>query len=325
MPDAAIVRVGTRASRLALWQTDHVVAQLRLSRPGLRFESVHIRTLGDRVLDVPLPRIGDRGLFTRDLEEALRDGRIDLAVHSLKDLPTEQPAGLALGAVLSREDPREVLVSRHRQALAALPEGSRLGTSSLRRRAQVLALRPDLAIADIRGNVPTRIEKVERGEYDATLLAHAGLSRLGLSGAISEVFDTSTLVPAPGQGALAVQVRAQDTRIGALVAEIDDAGTRLATTAERTLLAALQGGCQAPVGATAVWEGECRLRLTAVVASLDGRAVLRAVEHASVGDADAAIRLGQAAAARLRAQGADAIVDEARRLALAQPVPGEPL
>jgi hydroxymethylbilane synthase len=323
MPDPHVIRVGTRASRLALWQTDHVVALLRQRRPDLTFEAVPIRTLGDRVLDVPLPRLGDRGLFTRELEDALRDGRIDLAVHSLKDLPTEQPIGLAVGAVSSREDPREVLISRARQPLAGLPAGARVGTSSLRRRAQVLALRPDLVITDIRGNVPTRVEKVERGEYDATLLAHAGLSRLGLTSAIAEVFDTSTLVPAAGQGALAVQVRGGDERIGAIVREIDDAATRLATTAERTLLAALQGGCQAPVGASAAWESDGVLRLTAVVASLDGRAVLRAGERAFVNADDAAVRLGRAAAARLHEQGAAVIVDEARRQAVAQPVPGE--
>ena len=222
MPDAPSIRAGTRDSRLALWQTEHVIARLAQAWPELSFERVRIRTLGDRITDVPLPRIGDRGLFTRELEDALRSGAIDFAVHSLKDLPTEQPDGLALGAVLSREDPSDVLISRHRRRLADLPPGARLGTSSLRRRAQVMALRRDLDIVDIRGNVPTRIEKVERGEYDATLLALAGLRRLELTDVATEVFGSDVIVPAPGQGALAVQVRADDARILRIVAAVQD-------------------------------------------------------------------------------------------------------
>ena len=239
MREAASIRAGTRASRLALWQTEHVIARLAQAWPQLSFERVRIRTLGDRITDVPLPRIGDRGLFTRELEDALRSRVIDFAVHSLKDLPTEQPAGLALGAVLCREDPSEVLISRSRRRLADLPPGARLGTSSLRRRAQVMALRRDLDIVDIRGNVPTRIEKVQRGEYDATLLALAGLRRLTLTDAATEVFASDVMVPAPGQGALAVQVRTDDERILRIVTAVEDLETRLATAAERRVLTAL--------------------------------------------------------------------------------------
>ena len=181
------MRAGTRASRLARWQTEHVIARLSQTWPALSFERVEVRTLGDRLSDVPLPRIGDRGLFTRELEDGLRSGTIDFAVHSLKDLPTEAPEGLALGAVLARDDPRDVLVSREGRRLADLPPGARLGTSSLRRRAQVMALRRDLEIADIRGNVPTRVEKVQRGESDATLLAMAGLRRLDMTSVVTEV------------------------------------------------------------------------------------------------------------------------------------------
>ena len=315
MPEIAIVRAGTRASRLALWQTEHVIARLAQAWPHLAFERVRIRTLGDRVINVPLPRIGDRGLFTRELEDALRSGAIDFAVHSLKDLPTEQPEGLALGAVLSREDPAEVLVSQNGGTLSDLPPGARLGTSSLRRRAQIMAVRPDLDIVDIRGNVPTRIEKVRRGEYDATLLALAGLRRLELTNAASEVLGSDVIVPAPGQGALAVQVRADDERIRRMVAAIDDLPTRLATAAERRVLNALEGGCQAPIGALATWTAPGRLHLVGLVAGIDGRRLLRATGERSVVNEPEARALGKSVAAALAAQGARGLIDAARQLA----------
>ncbi len=315
MPEIAIVRAGTRASRLALWQTEHVIARLAQAWPHLSFERVRIRTLGDRVTNVPLPRIGDRGLFTRELEDALRSGAIDFAVHSLKDLPTEQPDGLALGAVLSREDPAEVLVSQNGGTLSDLPPGARLGTSSLRRRAQIMAVRPDLDIVDIRGNVPTRIEKVRRGEYDATLLALAGLRRLELTNAASEVLGSDVIVPAPGQGALAVQVRADDERIRRMVAAIDDLPTRLATAAERRVLNALEGGCQAPIGALATWTAPGRLHLVGLVAGIDGRRLLRATGERSVVNEPEARALGESVAAALAAQGARGLIDAARQLA----------
>jgi hydroxymethylbilane synthase len=312
MPDG-IVRIGTRGSRLALWQTDHVVARLEAAWPGLRCERLTFSTLGDRVTDVPLPRVGERGLFTRDLEEALHAGTIDAAVHSLKDLPTDTPPGLRVGAVLERADAREVLVTQDGTTLAALPPGARLGTSSVRRRTQVLALRPDLTMVDIRGNVPTRVDKVTRGDYDGTLLARAGLERLGMIDVASEVFPLDVLLPAPGQGALAVQVRAGDVRLEALVGALDHAPSRLATTCERRVLSALRGGCQAPLGTATSWSDGDELQLAAVVASVDGRTVLRASHRAPVRSEREALALADLAAADLLHAGASAIFEECRR------------
>lgn len=315
MPERRIVRIGTRASRLALWQTEHVIARLAAVWPDVQFERVPIRTLGDRVTDVPLPRIGDRGLFTREIEEGLRARTIDIAVHSLKDLPTDPGDGLALGAVLDREDPREVLISRDGRTLHELPAGATVGTSSLRRRSQVLALKSDLSMVDIRGNVPTRLEKVARGDYDATLLAMAGLLRLGLTDRASEVFEAEVIVPAPGQGALAVQIRSDDPSTRTLVERIDHAPTRLATGSERALLAALDGGCQAPVGALATWSAPGQLQLLGLVASVNGGRVIRAAAHAAVAaEADAAT-LATIVANRLLADGAAGMMADARRLA----------
>jgi hydroxymethylbilane synthase len=317
MPDLT-VRVGSRTSRLAVWQTDHVIAGLEAAWPGMRCERVPIRTLGDRVTDVPLPRIGDRGLFTRDIEDGLREGTIDIAVHSLKDLPTEMAAGLALGAVLVREDPRDALVAAAGATLATLPAGARVGTSSIRRRAQVLARRPDLKIVDIRGNVPTRLDKVARGAYDATLLALAGLKRLGLEAAVTEVFAPEVMLPAPGQGALAVQVRADDERVLGIVARLDDRRTRLATGCERAVLEALEGGCQAPVGTWTSWDGDT-LRVQAIVASFDGTAIVRAKDASHVTDAAGAAALATRLAAALKSQGAARVIDDCRAAVAAWP------
>jgi len=223
--DTERLRVGTRASRLALWQTNHVIARLEASWPGLRVERVPITTLGDRMTTVALSRIGDKGLFTRELEDGLRSGEIDMAVHSLKDLPTELSDGVAISAVLQREDARDVLISRDGHTLDGLPRGARIGTSSLRRQAQVAGLRPDAALVDLRGNVPTRLDKVAAGEVDAALLAYAGLRRLGLESRVAEVFDVGRIVPAPGQGALAVQTRAGDDRLAALLRPLAEEGS----------------------------------------------------------------------------------------------------
>ncbi len=261
MSDTMSLRAGTRGSRLALWQTDLVASRLRQAWPGLQVERVLITTLGDRVSDVPLPRIGDKGIFTRELEDALRAGTIDLAVHSLKDLPTELPPGLVIAAILERADPRDALVGPSPVTIDTLRAGARVGTSSLRRRAQLLARRPDLDVRDLRGNVPTRVDKVLAGDLDAAVLALAGLTRLGLSDHVVEVFGTDVMLPAPGQGALAVEIRADDQRTAAWVAPLDDRDTRLATTAERTMLAQLEGGCQAPIGALATFADVGILRL----------------------------------------------------------------
>lgn len=301
------LRVGTRASRLALWQTDHVVARLREAWPELAVERVPIRTLGDRVTDVPLPRIGDKGLFTRELEDGLRDGSIDIAVHSLKDLPTASPPGLVIGAVLEREDPRDALVAAAAATLDTLPRGSRLGTSSLRRKAQVLARRSDLTLQDLRGNVPTRLDKVLRGELDAAVLALAGLRRLGLEGHAVQILDPDTLLCAPGQGALAVQTR-DDERLRRILAPLNHTGTRWATCAERALLALLEGGCHVPVAALAEPPVNGTVRLRGLVASLDGRTIIRCDISAPVASEEDAVRLGEAGARELLDRGAGEVL-----------------
>jgi hydroxymethylbilane synthase len=292
-PDGAPLRVGTRASRLALWQTDHVVGELRRYWPALQIEPVPITTLGDRVTTVALSKIGDKGIFTRELEDGLRTGTIDLAVHSMKDLPTQLPPDLEIGAILEREDSRDVLVAAPDMTMATLPAGARVGTSSLRRRAQLAAARPDLAIVDIRGNVPTRLEKVRRGEVDAVLLALAGLKRLGLESHVNEVLDPEDLLPAPGQGALAVQMRSGDDRLARLLAPLDHTPTRMATTTERALLGFLEGGCQVPVGALGQFDGSTLL-LRAVVASPDGREVVKRRATGRVASIQQALDLGEA-------------------------------
>jgi hydroxymethylbilane synthase len=308
---SSALRVGTRGSRLALWQTDHVAARLEAQNPGLRVERVVLKTVGDRVLDQALSRIGDKGLFTRELEEALRSGAADIAVHSLKDLPTADAPGLMLGAVLEREDPRDALIGPPGLRFAALPRGSRLGTSSLRRRAQLLALRPDFVVLDLRGNVPTRVEKVLRGDYAAAVLAYAGVKRLGLEAHVCEVLEPDALLPAVGQGAIAVQRRRDDDRVAALIAGLDHRPTRLATAAERALLARLEGGCQVPIGALAELRGE-ELELRGLIAALDGvrRASGRVAGPAR--DEAAAAALGVRLAERLLGEGGDAILASLR-------------
>ena len=320
MADTMSLRAGTRGSRLALWQTDLVASRLRQAWPGLQVERVLITTLGDRVSDVPLPRIGAKGVFTRELEDALRAGTIDLAVHSLKDLPTELPPGLVIAAILERADPRDALVGPSPVTIDTLRAGARIGTSSLRRRAQLLARRPDLDVRDLRGNVPTRVDKVLAGDLDAAVLALAGLTRLGLSDRVVEVFGTDVMLPAPGQGALAVEIRADDQRTAAWLAPLEDRDTRLATTAERTMLAQLEGGCQAPIGALATFADVGILRLEGLVIDLDGDDGVRRVVEAPVTDHAGAVALGQAVAAGLHAGGADAILARARQMLKARGV-----
>lgn len=310
-PEARALRIGTRGSRLALWQAEHVASRLREANPGLAVETVVLATTGDRVVDVALSKVGDKGLFTRELEEALGAGTIDVAVHSLKDLPTETPGELGLGAILEREDPRDALVGPAKDGLDGLPAGARVGTSSLRRRAQLLARRPDLRIVDLRGNVPTRLAKVERGECDAAVLALAGLRRLGLEHAVGAILEPDLLLPAPGQGAVAVQSRRGDARVASLLAPVDHEPTRLAVAAERALLARLEGGCQVPVGAlaTPVPGG---LRLHGLVADVDGSVVLRSELGGAVADEPAATALGEQLATWLLGTGAGEILSRVR-------------
>jgi hydroxymethylbilane synthase len=287
-PPRAAVVLGTRGSALARAQTGHVAGLLQAAWPGLECEARPIETRGDRTQasGEPLPEIGGKGLFTAELEQALRDGGIDLAVHSLKDLPTADPPDVALGAVCEREHAGDCLVARDGLGLAGLPPGAAVGTSSLRRAAQLRALRSDLDVRSVRGNVDTRIRKVREGELDAVLLALAGIRRLGLADVVTEVLEE--MLPAPGQGALAVQCRAGDEAVLRLLATIDDPATRAATTAERAFLRALDAGCTAPVAAHAVplpdenevpsdnvSRGRVVVRLEGLVASVDGTRVVR--------------------------------------------------
>ena len=307
-PLPAAVTLGTRASALARAQTEIVAARLATARPALECTTRVISTAGDRTQDSgePLPAIGGTGLFTAELERALRDGASDIAVHSLKDLPTEDAPGVAIGAVTAREDVRDCLVARTAGSLAALPVGAVVGTSSLRRSAQLAALRPDLEIRSIRGNVDTRIRKVSDGEYDAAVLAAAGIRRLALDDVVTEWLSAETMLPAPGQGALAIQCRADDEAVLALLAALDDPAARAETTAERAFLRTLGGGCAAPVAALAVTTTTPRVRLQGLVASVDGRQVVRVI---GVGDpADVGERLAEEALSR----GADRILADVR-------------
>jgi hydroxymethylbilane synthase len=275
-PLPAAVTLGTRASALARAQTELVVRLLALAWPGLECATKVIATAGDRTQESgePLPEIGGKGLFTAELEWALRDGEVDLAVHSLKDLPTEDAPDVVVGAVTAREDVRDCLVARTAGSLAELPAGARVGTSSLRRSAQLSALRHDLDIRSIRGNVDTRVRKVADGEYDAAVLAAAGVRRIGLESAVTEWLSAETMLPAPGQGALAVQCRSGDDAVLRLLAPLDHQAARAETTAERAFLRMLGAGCAAPVAALAAFASP-RVRLQGLVASVDGTEMVR--------------------------------------------------
>jgi hydroxymethylbilane synthase len=293
--------IATRRSPLALWQANFVARALESA--GRKVELLPLVTQGDRILDAPLSRVGGKGLFVKEIEEALLDGRADLAVHSLKDVPTRLPDGLVLGAILEREDPRDALCAPVHRTLEALRAGARVGTSSLRRRAQLLALRPDLRVEEIRGNVGTRMAKLE-GELDAVILAAAGLRRLGLEDRITEVLAPDRLLPAVGQGALAVEIREGDEETAELVRRLEHAETRDAVRAERALLARLEGGCQIPLAAHAEVEGD-RLRLRARVGRVDGTHLLEAEAEGPRAEAEAN---GVRAAEDLLARGADEIL-----------------
>jgi hydroxymethylbilane synthase len=300
--------LGTRASALARAQTERVIELLAAAWPGIACEARPIVTEGDRTQSSgePLPEIGGKGLFTAELENALRVGHIDLAVHSLKDLPTEEPVGIVLGAVCLREDVRDCLVARDGLGLRALREGAVVGTSSLRRAAQLRALRPDLEVRSIRGNVDTRVRKVREGEFDAVVLAAAGILRLGLDDAVTDWLSEETMLPAPGQGALAVQCRADDERVLALLAAIDDPLTRAAASAERAFLRRLGAGCTAPVAAYAQAVNLGHVRMDGLVATLDGREVVRV---SGEGEPE---ELGERLAREALAAGADRILDAIR-------------
>ncbi len=273
-PATRTLTLGSRPSRLALWQTGHVLDLLKTAWPELTFRIVTLTTEGDRVIERPLPEIGGKGLFTSELEAALRSGEIDLAVHSLKDLPVGDPPGLVTGAVTERTDARDALVSANGSSLLGLPAGARVGTSSLRRQAQLLAARSDLQIVPLRGNVDTRVRKALQGEYDAIVLAAAGLERLDLLDSVSEMLPFALMLPAPGQGALAVQHRADDTELARLLSPLHHAATASAVTAERTFLAELGAGCSAPVAAYARVTSAA-IEMDGLIASVDGGRLVR--------------------------------------------------
>lgn len=291
----ATLRVGTRGSALARRQTALVIEALQAVAPDTAYEIVIISTEGDRRLDVSLEQVGGQGVFVKEIEQRLIEGEIDVAVHSLKDMPAVVPSELVIAAVPRRADPRDVLVAREGRTLDALPEGARIGSDSNRRVAQLRAQRPDLRFEGIRGNVDTRLRKVDEGEYDAVALAAAGLDRLGLLGRATQVFETSQVLPAPGQGALAVQCRAADAATAALLGQIDDAAARAATEAERAFLLTLGAGCRLPVGAHATVEGET-VHMRALLAD-DAGALHYGDAH---GPTSAASHMGQSLARRLR-------------------------
>lgn len=290
----SLIRFGTRGSDLALWQTRYVMGLLQAALPDASAGYEIIKTLGDRVLDTPLPLIGGKGVFTAELENALREKRIDCAVHSLKDLPTEPPDGLVIGAITPRENPADVLISRNRYTLNALPRGARVGTSSTRRAAQLLHRRPDLKMLDLRGNVNTRIRKAlaSGSDYDAIILAYAGVARLELTDTISEVLDFETMLPAPGQGAIAAQIR-DDPRLLDAFTRINDVPAALAVTAERAFLAGMGGGCSVPVAAYGRWIDDC-LTLRGRISTADGTRQIDLERAAPVEDIRGASALGAA-------------------------------
>ena len=267
---AKTIIIGTRSSKLALWQADYIACRLHEKHPSLIVEEKRMTTQGDRILDAPLAKIGGKGLFTKELETAMLAGEIDIAVHSLKDMPTEVPEGLVITAITERYDPGDAVVSPRYQTLAALPPGAKVGTSSLRRRAQLLAARPDLTLFDLRGNVNTRLEKLDAGEYDAIILAAAGLKRLGFEDRITEVLPRALCLPAVGQGALAIEARRDDHEVRKLVDFLRDEAMTDCAAAERAFLETVEGGCQVPVGVYAAVDGD-QLSVEAVIASLDGR------------------------------------------------------
>jgi hydroxymethylbilane synthase len=296
-----LIRIGSRGSKLALWQANYVAAALR--ERGHEVEITIIRTRGDQIVDRPLPVVGGKGLFTAEIEAALLDERIDLAVHSLKDLPTEIAAEFTLAAIPAREDPRDVLLALEPVTLGGLPPGATVGTSSPRRQGQLLALRGDLHVQSLRGNVDTRIHKLEQGDADAILLAAAGVHRLGLSGLVREYIDPEHICPCPGQGALAVECRANDATTRATLAFLDDAATHAAVDVERGILAELGGGCSVPVGVHCAPHGEGH-RVWAAVCSLDGRSMVR-VEHTGREGVEGLIEI---VADRLHREGAAALL-----------------
>lgn len=304
MSQSSVLRIATRKSPLALWQAEFVRAELERLHAGLKVELVTFTTQGDKILDTPLAKIGGKGLFVKELEVALLDGRADIAVHSMKDVPMEFPEGLGLIAIGEREDPRDAFVSNTYASIDALPAGAVVGTSSLRRQCQLRHRRPDLVIKDLRGNVNTRLAKLDAGEYDALILASAGLKRLGFHARITAEITPEFSLPAVGQGALGIEARLDDVQVARLLAPLDHAATSARVRAERAMNRRLQGGCQVPIAGYAELQGD-ELWLRALVGSVDGREII--VDEMR-GAATAAEALGEALAERLLAAGAGRIL-----------------
>ena len=303
------LRIATRKSPLALWQAEHVAAALRRAHPGLVVEIRGMTTRGDKILDAPLAKVGGKGLFVKELEQGMLDGTADIAVHSMKDVPVDFPEGLYLPVILEREDPRDAFVSNRFDSLADLPEGARVGTSSLRRQCQILERRPDLRIEPLRGNVNTRLARLDAGDYDAIILAAAGLKRLGFASRIRRHIETNESLPAIGQGAIGIECRTDDARTGALIAPLHHPDTALRILAERALNHRLHGGCQVPIAGHATLDGD-RLHLSGLVGDPDGSRTLRAQAEGQSMEAEA---IGAAVADALLAQGADLILHALRQ------------
>ncbi len=307
MAEREKLRIGTRGSKLALWQSEYIAGRLT-EVTGLPVELQVIKTTGDKILDVPLAKVGGKGLFTKEIEVELEAGTVDLAVHSMKDVPTELPDGLCIAAMPERVDPRDVIVSGAGYDLGTLPAGGRLGTSSLRRRAQVAHVRPDLEIVDVRGNLDTRMRKAEEGELDAVVLAAAGIQRLGWGDRIASFIPTTQMVSAVGQGAIGVEIREDDGFMRGVMEAIGHPETMECVTAERVVMRRLEGGCQVPIGAYARYE-DGALVMDAMVGSVDGRRIVR---EQLAGDAGDPVALGEAMVERLLSLGAGAILAEIR-------------
>lgn len=302
------VIVGSRDSVLAMWQTKFVVDQLMAVTDQYEFEIVSLKTKGDKILDVSLAKIGDKGLFTKELEVGLLEGEIDFAVHSMKDMPTVLPEGLQISSLLKRHNPADVLISEKYDSFAALPQGAKVGTSSLRRKAQLLHARPDLDIHDLRGNLQTRMRKMQEENFDGIILAAAGVERLEWHEQITEELSYDICLPAVSQGVIGVETRVDDPEIIALVQLVNDAQTASCVAAERALLKSLEGGCQIPIGAYAQLEGDTVV-LQGLVGSLDGKTIIRDEISGPVAQSE---QLGQQLAQRLSEQGGQAILEEIR-------------
>lgn len=300
-----LLRIGTRASLLAVTQSTWVKNQIENAHPQVRVELVKISTKGDRILDVPLAKVGGKGLFVKEIEDALLAREVDLAVHSMKDVPTELPEGLHIGIIPERETPRDAFLSVKYASLSALPQGATVGTSSLRRKSQLMALRPDLNIIDLRGNIDTRLRKLDEGIFDAIILAGAGLNRLGMQDRITTLLDPEQMLPAISQGALGIELRRDDTELFAGMQFLHHPPTAIAVAAERALLLRLEGGCQVPIGAHATLTGTT-VSLTGLIASVDGRQIIK---NTITGPAEQADALGRSLGETLLASGGKAILD----------------